>query len=76
MLADAQLASRKFWVDVEHPELGASLTYPGAFAAASEAPPRISRRAPLIGEHNAEILETELGFSHEQILMLKQAGVV
>jgi crotonobetainyl-CoA:carnitine CoA-transferase CaiB-like acyl-CoA transferase len=76
MLADPQLAARKFWVNLENPELGASLTYPGAFAAASEAPPRITRRAPLIGEHNAEIYEGELGFSHEQILMLRQAGVV
>ena len=76
ILADPQLTSRKFWTEVEHPELGTSLPYPGAFAAASEAPPRITRRAPLIGEHNSEIFEADLGFSHEQILMLKQAGVI
>jgi crotonobetainyl-CoA:carnitine CoA-transferase CaiB-like acyl-CoA transferase len=54
---DIQLASRKFWVDIEHPELGANITYPGAFTLSSEAPPRVSRRAPLIGEHNKEIFE-------------------
>jgi benzylsuccinate CoA-transferase BbsE subunit len=76
MLESPQLAARKFWVEVEHPELGTTITYPGAFANASEAPPRISRRAPLIGEHNEEIYGKELGISSEKLLMLKQAGVI
>jgi crotonobetainyl-CoA:carnitine CoA-transferase CaiB-like acyl-CoA transferase len=63
-------------VDIEHPELGTTVTYPGAFAHASEAPPRISRRAPLIGEHNREIYEGELGFSREDLVRLKEAGVI
>ena len=46
MLADSQLASRKFWVNIDHPELGVSLPYPGAFAAASEA--RRGSRAALL----------------------------
>jgi crotonobetainyl-CoA:carnitine CoA-transferase CaiB-like acyl-CoA transferase len=50
-----QLSDRQFWLRLEHPELGTSLTYPGAFFKSSETPPRISRRAPLIGEHNSEI---------------------
>jgi len=58
-----QLTARGFWVNVEHPELGTTITYPGAFCHASEAPPRISRRAPLIGEHNQEVLEQELSLS-------------
>jgi crotonobetainyl-CoA:carnitine CoA-transferase CaiB-like acyl-CoA transferase len=76
MLVDEQLASRKFWVQVEHPELGTSITYPGSFAASNEAPPRISRRAPLIGEHNQEILGDELGISRSDLIVLKQAGVI
>ena len=73
MLESAQLAARGFWVELEHPELGTSITYPGAFAHASEAPPRVSRRAPLIGEHNQEVYEQELGFSTEELLRLRQA---
>jgi crotonobetainyl-CoA:carnitine CoA-transferase CaiB-like acyl-CoA transferase len=73
---DVQLAARQFWVEVEHPELGASLTYPGSIANSSEAPARIWRRAPLIGEHNQEIYEGELGFSREQLVFLKQANVI
>ena len=55
ILNDPQLAGRDFWVDLEHPELGTSIRYPGAFAQASETAVRVERRAPLIGEHNREI---------------------
>jgi len=55
ILESVQLASRRFWVKLEHPELGTAITYPGPFARASETPPSIQRRAPLVGEHNREI---------------------
>lgn len=71
-----QLATRDFWVEVDHPELGTSITYPGPFAQNTELPPRIFRRAPLIGEHNEEIYGKELGISKEKILILKQAKVI
>ncbi|MBA7628307.1 Succinyl-CoA:(R)-benzylsuccinate CoA-transferase subunit BbsE [subsurface metagenome] len=76
MLENVQLIDRGFWVEVEHPELGTTITYPGAFGCSSEMSPRISRRAPLIGEHNQEIYEQELGFSREKLVILKQAGVI
>ncbi len=76
MLESAQLAAREFWVELEHPELGSALTYPGAFARTSEAPSRISRRAPLIGEHNEEIYGQESGISKEKLVALKQAGII
>lgn len=55
IMQSAQLDARNFWVRLEHPELGASLVYPGPFAKGGELSPRITRRAPLIGEHNDEI---------------------
>ncbi len=76
MLDSPQLAAREFWEKVEHPELGTTITYPGAFANASEAPPRISRCAPRIGEHNQDIYGKELGISGEKLVTLKQAGVI
>jgi hypothetical protein len=33
-------------------------------------------RAPLIGEHNLEIYEKELGISREELTILKQGGVI
>ena len=76
ILESVQLAERKFLVDLEHPELGTSITYPGAFAMTSEAPPSVSRRAPLIGEHNSEIYEKDLGISKDELVILKQVGVI
>jgi len=76
MFDDVQLKARGFWVEVEHPELGVTITYPGAFGLCSETPPKISRRAPLIGEHNREIYEGELGITKEKLAVLKEAGVI
>ena len=70
------LDAREFWTEIEHPELGTTITYPGAFAHSSGKPPRVSRRAPLIGEHNQEVYEKELGISREELLILKQAKVI
>ena len=71
-----QLNARDFWQEVKHPELDAIITYPAKWANTSEAPPRIWRRAPLIGEHNEEIYEKEMGFSRDKLILLKQAEVI
>jgi crotonobetainyl-CoA:carnitine CoA-transferase CaiB-like acyl-CoA transferase len=75
-LQSSQLAARRFWTEVEHPELGTKITYPGPFAHSNGLPPRINRRAPLIGEHNREVYEQELGISPRELSTLKLAGVV
>jgi benzylsuccinate CoA-transferase BbsE subunit len=49
--------ARGFQVEVEHEDLGRSYRYPGAPFLMPASPWRISRRAPHIGEHDAEILE-------------------
>jgi len=77
LVENPQLEVLGYFVDVEHPELGTSLKYPGAPCYyISDAPWRISRRAPLIGEHNFEIYENELGFSREELALLKQEGTI
>jgi len=70
-----QLKARDFWQEVEHPELGTTITYPGSFVKTAENPWR-GQRAPLISEHNAEIYEKELGFSREELVALKQGGII
>lgn len=63
MLEDPHLAEdRKAFVNVEHPELEESFTYPGAPYIFSETPWKIYRRPPLVGEHNHE-LKTYASFS-------------
>jgi len=77
LVESPQLAALGYFVNVEHPELGASLKYPGAPSYhISDAPWRISRRAPLIGEHNSEIYENELGFSSDELAILQQEGTI
>ncbi len=76
IMVDPQLEAREFWQKVEHPELGRSLTYPGAAVKLSETPLSITRRAPLIGEHNIEIYEGELGLSREELGVLKHNGAI
>ena len=73
LLNSVQLATRGFWVELEHPELGTTITYPGAFAHASETPPRLLRRAPLIGEHNREVFEQVSGIAKQEPLLVRQA---
>ena len=76
-LADnLQLKAREFYVEVEHPEVGETITYAGAPYKIAEGAWRISRRAPFIGEHNAEIYERELSLSKEDMRLLKEAGVI
>jgi crotonobetainyl-CoA:carnitine CoA-transferase CaiB-like acyl-CoA transferase len=60
LLDDLHLNDRGFWKEVEHPELDRSFVYLGEAAIYNGSPWRISRRAPLIGGHNAEILCEEL----------------
>ncbi len=74
--ADPQLTARGFWQAVEHRELDATITYPGAFAKFSCHRPPIRRRAPRIGEHNAEIYVHEIGLSEQEFEQLKQTGVI
>ena len=73
---NAQLKDREFWVDINHPELSTDIKYPGAFARLSETPLTIRRRAPLIGEHNLEIYQGELGLSDSEVNDLLHAGVI
>ena len=76
IVGDAHLQDRGFFTAVEHPELGQTFTYPGAAAIYNGSPWRISRRAPLIGEHNVEVLQGELGLSKGELLLLAEGGVV
>ena len=76
ILADPQLKARNFWVELEHPEINASITYPGEFIKMSETPCQLRCRAPHIGEHNEAIFCRELGFSKEDLVVLKQANVL
>ncbi len=76
LLDDAHLHDRNFWKTVEHPEVGRSFVYPGEAAIYNGSPWGISRRAPLIGEHNGEIFHDELGLSQGELSVLAETRVI
>lgn len=76
LVESPHLNARGYFVEVEHPELGDRLRYPGNPYRLSETPWRIWRRPPRIGEHNEEIYLGELGLSRQQLAALSGAGVI
>lgn len=73
---DRQLVTRGWWQEVEHDELGRTISYPGAPYHHSATPWRIHRRPPLLGEHTLSVLETELGLTRAQTEILMGAQVI
>jgi len=74
-LADPQLRARDFWQTLSPAEGLPSLPFPGGFALFDGARPAVRRRAPRVGEHNAEIYG-EVGVRPEELARLRAAGVV
>ena len=74
----SQLEARGFFKEMDHPELGATVRYPGAFIKSGDGRDiaGLYRRPPLIGEHNVEIYQGELGLSGQEIESLKRNGVI
>ena len=58
-LDDRHLRARGHFVDVEHPEMGCTVTYSGAPFLAHGSPWAFRRRPPLLGEHTDEVLRGE-----------------
>jgi crotonobetainyl-CoA:carnitine CoA-transferase CaiB-like acyl-CoA transferase len=73
VLADPQLAARGYFTEVEHSEAGKQ-RYAGWPYRMSATPPRVSRPAPLLGQHNREVYCSELGYSAAEFEQLRRVG--
>jgi crotonobetainyl-CoA:carnitine CoA-transferase CaiB-like acyl-CoA transferase len=71
----SQLAFREFFEELDHPIIGRSRysTLPMRFSRSKDQLHR--RHAPLLGEHNAELL-AEIGLSPSEIDALEAAGII
>jgi len=67
---DRHFKERNFWVEIDHPVAG-RLTYPGAPIDMPDGGYQIRRPAPLLGQHNEEILCGVLGYSNEELVRLR-----
>ena len=66
---------RRFFEQVEHPELGETYTYAGRPFIAHKTPWR-TFRSPLLGEHNQKVYSGDLGLTDEEIEDLQVEGVI
>ena len=70
------LEERGFFVELDHPEVGL-LKYPGAgFFMDGNNTMETARAAPLLGEHNIEILNSELGIPLAEMGVLRAARAI
>jgi crotonobetainyl-CoA:carnitine CoA-transferase CaiB-like acyl-CoA transferase len=72
---DEHLNARGDFVSVDHPILG-SEPLSGVGIHLSETPGSVRRRAPLLGEHTAEVLSELLGMTEGEIAREAEAGVL
>lgn len=70
---DPQVIHNGIIQEIDHPKAG-KVRVIGSPIEFSETPCKITRRPPLLGEHNDEILG-ELGYTPEQISELKEKGI-
>ncbi|HZQ34422.1 MAG TPA: CoA transferase [Dehalococcoidia bacterium] len=72
---DAAFNERGVWETIDHPHTG-PLVYPGRPFIMGESPRPPARRAPLLGEHTAEVLCGELGVDPADLPRLREQGVI
>jgi crotonobetainyl-CoA:carnitine CoA-transferase CaiB-like acyl-CoA transferase len=75
LFEDPHLTQRGFIVDVEHPEVGLR-KHSGICWRMSGTSSRAITRAPLLGEHTSEVLQSVLGYGADEIERLKAEGVL
>jgi crotonobetainyl-CoA:carnitine CoA-transferase CaiB-like acyl-CoA transferase len=73
LLDDEQIKAREFFAETDHPKMG-HVTYPGAPAKLNGTPWKPGR-APLLGEHNEEIL-SKLDISKQELASLHKQGII
>ncbi len=74
VMANEHLRQRGMIVDVEHPTRG-KMAIPGSPIRMSASPTEVTR-APLLGEHNAEVYGKLLGYGEGELAALKRDGII
>ena len=70
-----QRETRELVQFIEHPTAG-RLGFPGFPYKFSETPAQLHRPPPMLGEHNEEVLVELLGYSKQDLVSLKKAGII
>ncbi|MDE2363613.1 MAG: CoA transferase [Hyphomicrobiales bacterium] len=75
LLEDPVLRARGHFWPLEHSEMG-TLAYNGPAYRFEATPSRLTRPAPLLGEHTDEVLKDVLGFSDDEIARFHASGLL
>lgn len=70
-----QTKAREFFEEIDHPKAG-KLMYPGLPYKLSTMTPSGNFGAPLLGQDNVDVYCGQLGYSKEDLVRLKEAGVI
>ncbi len=75
VVSNKQVLARDMIVEVDHPVAGA-FKMAGIPIKLSDTPGSIRTAAPILGEHTKEILGDKLGYTAEEISVLREKGVI
>ena len=71
LAACPQLASRGFYVDIDHPKTG-PVAYPGPLCRMTQTPWQVKCPAPMLGQHNEEVYGGLLGYGEKRFGGIKK----
>lgn len=74
MLESPQLQAREYFQEIDHPATG-PVQYPGPPFGLSGTAVHLTR-APLLGEHNEAVYTQRLGLTKQELLLLRQQGII
>ena len=75
MLESPQYQARDYFAEIDQPA-SPRVTQPGTTLKMSETPWQIRRPAPILGEHNEEVYRKFLGYERDDVVRLRQAGII
>ena len=70
-----QFIAREFFTEIDHPFMG-KFKFPTAPYKFSKTPWKLERVAPLLGEHNEEVLCGKLGYEKSDLVKLREAEII
>jgi len=75
VIEDAQFKARKSFTEIEHPVTGKAV-YPNIPFKLPETPSQPQQPAPMLGQYNSEIYCEQLGYSKQDLIRMRETGVI
>ena len=76
ILSNPQLQDRLFWKKISIPGINEEINFPGPFVKIEGFNTGTEKRSPLLGEDNEQIYIGRLGLTRQEMIILKESGVI